>query len=139
MPLRIVIDTGVFLSQMNPDPTGGSLWDEMRAGRIVPLISAATLAEFQRKLADPRFNLPGHRSAVIIAEYASMAEAVEDVPDLGGGGCRDPKDWPFVDLALYAGCDALVSHDYDLLDKNGEWAFPVIRVSELSAMLRDSS
>ena len=138
MPLRIVIDTSVFLSQMNPDPTGGSLWDEMRAGRIVPLISAATLAEFQRKLADPRFNLSGDRIAVIIAEYISLAEPVADVPELGGGGCRDRKDWPFVDLALYAGCDALVSNDYDLLDKNGEWAFPVVRASELSAMLRDS-
>lgn len=138
MPLRIVIDTSVFLSQMNPAPTGGSLWDEMRAGRIVPLISAATLAEFQRKLADPRFNLSSDRIAVIIAEYVSRAEAVADVPELGGGGCRDRKDWPFVDLAFYAGCDALVSNDHDLLDKNGEWTFPVVRASELPAMLRDS-
>lgn len=49
MPVRIVVDTGVFLSQMNPVPTGGNLWAEMRAGRVVPLMSAETLAEFQAK------------------------------------------------------------------------------------------
>lgn len=67
-----------------------------------------------------------------------MGTFVEDVPDLGGGGCRDPKDWPFVNLAHFAGCDALVSHDSDLLDMNGVWNFPVIRVSGLLELLARS-
>ena len=138
MPLRAVVDTGVFLAQMNPDPTGGSLWAEMRAGRVVPLISTDTLAEFQRKLSDPRFGLSRAAVAAIVLEYVSFAVSVDDVPDLGGGGCRDPDDQAFVNLALFADCDAIVSHDGDLLDLNGSLPFPVLRVSEFLALLRSS-
>ena len=138
MPLRTVIDTGVFLAQMNPDPTGGRLWFEMRAGNVVPLLSAETLDELERKLSEPRFRLSETDAAAIIAEYLSMGIYVTDVPDLGGGGCRDPDDRAFVNLALFADCDAIVSHDGDLLDLNGSLSFPVLRVSEFLALLRSS-
>ncbi len=127
---RIVADTSALLTQARSGVTDSSLWDVIRKGRVVPLVSLATYAEFREKLADPRFSIPEAERASILAEYLSYAEYTRDVPDSGNEVCRDEKDRPFVDLALAKEADAIVSVDPDLLDCNGLWDFPVLNVTE---------
>ena len=106
-----------------------SLWNVIRSGRVVPLVSRATYAEFREKLGDPRFGISEAVRDSILAEYLRYAEYTREVPDSGSTVCRDEKDKPFVDLAMAKEADAIVSVDPDLLDCNGLWEFEVLNVT----------
>ncbi len=126
------MDTSALLTQARSGITDSSLWDAMRNGRVVPLVSRVTYEEFREKLGDPRFGISPAARETILAEYLSHAEYTRDVPDSGDTKCRDEKDKPFVDLALAKEADAIVSADYDLLDCNGLWDVPVLNVTEFT-------
>ena len=124
------MDTSALLTQARSGITDSSLWDAMRSGRVVPLVSRVTYEEFREKLGDPRFGISPAARDTILAEYLSYAEYTRDVPDSGVTVERDEKDKPFVDLALAKEADAIVSADYDLLDCDGLWDVPVLNVTE---------
>lgn len=127
---RVVVDTSALLAQARSGITDSSLWDAIRHGRVIPLVSRATYEEFRDKLGDPRFGIsPGMRDS-ILAEYLHYAEYTRDVPDSGSDGIRDERDKPFVDLAMAKEADVIVSADFDLLDCNGMWDFPVMSITE---------
>lgn len=128
--LRVVLDTGVHLTQARSGLRDSSIWAAMRSGRVVPLVSRATYLEFRDKLGDPRFGISEAERDSILAEYLSYAEYIRDVPDSGSTVPQDEKDKPFVDLAMAKEADAIVSIDPDLLDCNGLWDFPVLNVTE---------
>ena len=127
---RVVVDTSGLLTQAKSGLTDSSLWEAIRSGRVIPLVSLATYEEFRRKLGDPRFGISAAARDSILAEYLYYAEYTRDVPDSGDAVCRDEHDKPFVDLAMAKEADAIVSVDPDLLDCNGLWDFPVLTVSE---------
>lgn len=127
---RVVVDTSGLLTQAKSGVTDSTLWDAIRNGRVIPLVSLATYEEFRRKLGDPRFGISAAARDSILAEYLYYAEYTRDVPDSGCTVCRDEMDKPFVDLAMAKEADAIVSVDPDLLDCNGLWDFPVLTVSE---------
>ena len=127
---RVVLDTGVHLTQARSGLRDSSIWVAMRSGRVVPLVSRATYEEFRDKLGDPRFGISEAERNSILAEYLSYAEYTRDVPDSGIEMRQDEKDKPFVDLAMAKEADAIVSVDPDLLDCNGLWDFPVLTVTE---------
>ena len=127
---RVVLDTGVHLTQARSGLRDSSIWVAMRSGRVVPLVSRATYEEFRDKLGDPRFGISEAERNSILAEYLSYAEYTRDVPDSGIEMRQDEKDKPFVDLAMAKEADAIVSIDPDLLDCNGLWDFPILSVTE---------
>ena len=127
---RVVVDTSALLTQARSGITDSSLWDAIRGGRVVPLVSRATYEEFRTKLGDPRFGISSAARDTVLAEYLRYAEYTRDVPDSGIAMNRDGNDKPFVDLALAKEADAIVSADYDLLDCNGLWEVPVLNVTE---------
>ena len=127
---RVVLDTGVHLTQAKSGLRDSSIWVAMRSGHVVPLVSRATYEEFREKLGDPKFGISEAERDSILAEYLNYAEYTRDVPDSGSTICRDEKDRPFVDLAMAKEADAIVSVDPDLSDCNGLWDFPVLNVTE---------
>ena len=58
---------------------------------------------------------------------------VPDPPDVPE--CRDPRDRPFLELAMAARADALVTGDNDLLTLAEVFAVPIITPTELMARL----
>ena len=134
---RVVIDTSGLLTQAKSGITDSSLWQAIRSGRVIPLVSLATYEEFRRKLGDPRFGISAAARDSILAEYLRYAEYTREVPDSGDAICRDEHDKPFVDLAMAKEADAIVSIDLDLLDCNGLWDFPVLTVSEFIRSLNE--
>lgn len=49
--------------------------------------------------------------------------------------CRDPRDVPFLELAMAGQADALVSGDRDLLVLKPDFPVPILRPGELRLML----
>ena len=78
------------------------------------LASAQTTTELVRVLGYPKFRLSQAERDELLGEYLPWCEAevdrLVDVPD-----CRDPDDRIFLELAVSASADALVTGDGDLL------------------------
>lgn len=114
---RWVLDTNVVLSALiRPGGVSGRLRLAWQSQRFVPLISRPTATELIRVLAYPKFKLPPEEQHDLLADYLPWAETFR-VPDPPPRTpvCRDPHDVPFLQLALAAKADALITGDADLL------------------------
>ena len=113
---RWVLDTNVVLSALiRPGGVSGRLRLAWQSQRFVPLVSRATAAELIRVLAYPKFKLAPGEQHDLLADYLPWAETfrVPDPPPKTPT-CRDPHDVPFLQLAMAAETDALVTGDADL-------------------------
>ena len=114
---RWVLDTNVVLSALvRPGAVSGRLRLAWQAALHVPLVSRDTVAELIRVLAYPKFKLAADEQHDLLADYLPWTETfrVPDPPPRTPP-CRDPHDLPFLQLALAARADALVTGDGDLL------------------------
>ena len=136
-PPRLVLDTSVLLSALL-FPAGRVSWirTEWRAGRIRPLVSRDTTAEFLRVLAYPKFGLSAGERQDLLDDYLPWCETVS-VPDPPATvpECRDPFDRPFLELALAGRADALVTGDADLLTLANAFAVPILTPAALRQRL----
>ena len=126
-PARWVLDTNVLLSALL-FPSGRLTWlrDAWRSGIILPLASRETTTELIRVLCYPKFGLTHREREDLLADYLPHCESVivstaPPVPD-----CRDPFDRPFLELALAAQADALVTGDKDLPALAASFPIPVL-------------
>lgn len=137
-PVRAVLDTNVLLSAL-VFPTGRVSWfrGAWRSGRIRPLVNRDTTAEFIRVLAYPKFRLDEEEQRHLLDDYLPFCEAV-DVPDPPPTipACRDPFDRPFLELALAADADVLVSGDADVLALANEFSVPIVSPGAFKRQLR---
>lgn len=136
-PRRVVLDTNVVVSAL-VFREGRLAWlrEAWAAGRVVPLVSAETVAELVRVLAYPKLKLSEEETKNVLAHYMEHAEAVREagasvrVPE-----CRDPDDRKFLQLAYAAKADALVTGDEDLLTLAGKSRVPILTPDALKAKL----
>ena len=115
-PARWVLDTTVILSALL-FPSGRLTWlrDAWRSGTVVPLASRGTTAELIRVLHYPRFELTPSKREDLLGDYLPYCEPVIVSEPVTIPRCRDPGDRPFVELAVAAQADALVTGNKDLL------------------------
>ena len=116
-PRRVVLDTNVAVSSL-VFREGRLAWlrGAWEAGRVVPVVSADTIAELVRVLAYPKLKLSEDEMKNVLAHYMEHAEAVGEVgTSVRIPECRDPDDRMFLRLAYAAKVDALVTGDADLL------------------------
>ena len=138
-PRRVVLDTNVAVSAL-VFREGRLAWlrEAWAAGRVVPLVSAETLAELVRVLAYPKLKLSEEETKNVLAHYMEHAEAVREagasvrVPE-----CRDPDDRKFLQLAYAAKADALVTGDADLLALAGKSRVLILTPDALKAKLEE--
>jgi putative PIN family toxin of toxin-antitoxin system len=137
-PRRVVLDTNVAVSAL-VFREGRLAWlrEAWEAGRIVPIVSAETVAELVRVLAYPKLKLSEEETKDVLAHYMEHAEAVREagasvrVPE-----CRDPDDRKFLQLAYAAKADALVTGDEDLLTLAGKSRVPILAPDALKSKLQ---
>jgi putative PIN family toxin of toxin-antitoxin system len=112
-----VLDTNVALSALiRPGGITGRLRLAWQAGLLVPLVSRDTASELIRVLTYPKFRLSRTEQHDLLADYLPWAETVRIAnPPPRTPDCRDGHDVPFLQLALAAKADALVTGDADLL------------------------
>ena len=137
-PLRVVLDTNVAVSAL-VFREGRLAWlrEAWEAGRVVPIVSAETVAELVRVLAYPKLKLSDEETKNVLAHYMEHAEAVREVSaSVRIPECRDPDDRIFLRLAHAARVDALVTGDEDLLAVAGPSRIPILAPSTLKTKLR---
>lgn len=134
--MRIVIDTNCLISALLFSGQLDWLRQAWQLRRIVPLLSNPTATEIVRVLAYPKFKLTSAEREAVLAEILPFAEAVDlpvRLPPVPG--LRDPGDRPFLELAIVARADALVTGDRDLLVVAPRFAIPILTPAELQQRL----
>lgn len=125
---RAVLDTNVAVSALL-FREGRLAWlrEAWEGRRVVPVVSAATVAELVRVLGYPKFKLAGDDAKNLLAVYMEHAEAVGEVGRfIRVPRCRDADDRVFLRLAYAARVDALVTGDDDLLAVAAESRIPIL-------------
>ncbi|MBK5274424.1 MAG: putative toxin-antitoxin system toxin component, PIN family [Desulfuromonadales bacterium] len=114
-PLRIVLDTNVLISALLFSGRVGMLRDLWKTGRIIPLVSKETFAEFRKVLSYPKFKLSLREiRAILNEEILPFVEPVEIIEQVTGI-CRDPLDDMFLAVADSGGAQFLITGDQNLL------------------------
>lgn len=135
--MRAVFDTNVVVSALVFGRRLAWLRHAWESGRVVPLVCRPTADELLRVLTYPKFRLSPPERQILLADYLPYAEVAslpDPRPDLPLA-CRDRDDVPFLQLALAARADALVSGDADLAVLRGAAPVRVISAAELRAVL----
>ena len=126
-PPRIVLDTNVLLSAMLFH-AGTLSWLRLawQSEAIHPLASHDTTTELIRVLSYPKFKLTSDEREDLLADYLPWCETVTVPNKIKLPDCRDPFDRPFLELALTAKADALITGDKDLLVLSHLFAVPIL-------------
>lgn len=124
---RVVLDTNVLLSALLFH-AGALSWlrHAWRTQGIRPLASRDTAAELIRVLTYPKFRLTAAEREELLGDYLPWCETVRVPKRTKVPRCRDPFDRPFLELALAAKADALVTGDKDLLALADAFAVPIL-------------
>jgi uncharacterized protein len=112
--MRVVIDTGVFISAAIKAQTVPSLAVHRAAQRGVLLKSSSTEAELLEVIDRPylaKLIAPAARARLL--ELMTQAELVPVSERIAM--CRDPKDDKFLELAVNGRADVILTGDADLL------------------------
>ena len=133
---RWVLDTNVLLSALL-FPTGRLTWlrDAWRAGTILPLVSRETATELIRVLGYPRFGLTPREREDLLADYLPHCESIIVSTPPPIPQCRDPFDRPFLELAVAAHADALITGDKDLHSLARVFPIPILTPLDALATL----
>jgi putative PIN family toxin of toxin-antitoxin system len=131
---RVVLDTNILVSALLFKGDLAKIVDLWKKGKIIPVLSRETFAEFEAVLEYPKFSLTRQEIKVIIEEellpYFEVIEITEDVE----GICRDTADDKFIACAVSASADFIVTGDKDLLDMGKYKAIKIISASVLLKM-----
>jgi putative PIN family toxin of toxin-antitoxin system len=120
---RIVLDTNIWLDWLVfKDSSLLYLKKEFSEGRVEILIDAACEAELERVLAYDlaKHTLDAAAQAACLAECRRIVQRVDHAAPEAERKllprCADPDDQKFLELALAARADALVTKDHKLLE-----------------------
>ena len=131
--MRVVFDTNIVLSALVFGRRLAWLRGAWARGVAVPVVCRETTAELLRVLSYPKFELTPTERDLLLAEYlpfAEVAQLPESLPILSVE-CRDRDDVLFIQLALAAKVDYLVSGDSDLWTLRDVAPVPIASVDQL--------
>ena len=144
MPLRVVIDTNIWVSGLIlPDSLPGAVLEAVRARRVVPIMSWAMgreLVDVLRRPSIRRYGITEGDIDDVLVVVGPLLPDVDIAVDI-----RDPDDRPVIGAAIAGHADAIVTGDGDILDDEAlrEWllrrSVEVLTAAELLARLRSRS
>jgi putative PIN family toxin of toxin-antitoxin system len=112
---RVVIDTNVLLSGLLSSTSTPARAVERAVREDQVLASKETLRELAGKLLSPKFDryVARERRMALLDRLAPNLVVVEIVQRVRA--CRDPKDDPFLEVAVNGSANLIVTGDRDLL------------------------
>ncbi len=128
---RYVIDTNLLISavllEKSPPDIGIRYIDES-GGTLV--FSIETFEEFKSVLMRPKFDryVSSEKRREVISLLASSGDFVQ--PDVLFSLCRDVKDNKFLEVAVAADVDCLITGDKDLLVLKKIEGIPIMRLTD---------
>lgn len=125
-PLRAVFDTNVVVSALL-FPRGSVAWlrEAWAGATVIPVVSREMLHELIRVLAYPKFRLTSDDREELLGDYVPYTVLAEIPKARKTPRCRDPHDQIFVDTAVLARVDVLVSGDGHLHELGPSLEIPV--------------
>lgn len=121
-PPQVVLDTNIVMDMLHfQDSRTAWLKEAIAMGRIRCFGDAVCIAELERVVAYPEFDLdPADREALIetYLGFVTRCETAEDGEDNGDAAlprCRDKDDQKFLELAARCKADLLITRDKQLL------------------------
>lgn len=136
--IRAVLDTNVVVSALLFDGQASRLLALWQRRRFIPVISRSILQEYLRVLAYPKFKLASQDVRGAIEELLPSAEVAAPKRRLRIIR-RDPTDNRFLECALAANAQYLVSGDDDLLSLETFQGIRVVSVTEFLAILEGTA
>jgi uncharacterized protein len=122
--LTAVLDSNVLISLLVfSDPRYPGIAAAWASGSLRVVTDDACAAEFERVLAYPRLKLDASRQSAIFAVFETrtfrLGVAGKGADPAALPKCKDADDQKFLELALAAGADLLVTGDRELLKLGG--------------------
>lgn len=114
---RVVLDTNCLVSTLLfAHGQLGWLRVAWQSARYIPLVSQAIVKELLQVLAYPKFRLDVNEQESLLAEFLPYAETVSHRTNLSIKlpVLSDPDDMKFLELAVIAKANVLVSGDSDI-------------------------
>jgi len=136
--MRAVIDTGVFVSALiHRQGTTGDVLRFLRDGRFTAIYTTDLLVEIIDVLGRAHFRTKYHIEPDDITALINLIRLRGELvtPTQKVTVCRDPKDDKFLEAALAAQTDCIVSGDADLLVLTPFQEIPILRPAEFLARL----
>jgi putative PIN family toxin of toxin-antitoxin system len=140
-----VFDCMIFVQALaNAKGPASACYELVRGGRLRLDVSSDTLAEVDDVLSRPKLRrkLPGLTDNAVEAflrDIVGRSTMFSDIPEAFRLE-RDPKDEPYINLAIASGASFLVTWDRDLLDlmddEGFRQRFPSLTILEPTALLR---
>ena len=112
--MTVVIDTNVVLSAILFGGKPKQVLEKALSGSIQLAISESPVNELQGVLQRPKFELSAQLVQTIVSEYASIASWIEPSEHFNVV-VDDPSDNHFIDCAVAAKADYLITGDRHLL------------------------
>lgn len=147
----VVFDCNIFLQALvNPKGAAGACLALFESGEIELYVSAQVLAEVAEVLSRPQVrqlapSLTLETIEAFVENIRDKAICLRNVPDEYHFE-RDPKDEPYLNLAIIANATYLVSKDNDLLDlmetqkaeaRNFRLRYPMLKILTAPAFLQE--
>jgi putative PIN family toxin of toxin-antitoxin system len=136
--MRAVIDTGVFVSALiRKQGTTGDVLRALRDGRFIAIYTTDIVVEIIDVLGRAKFRVKYHIEPDDITTIINLIRLRGELvtPTQKVTACRDPKDDKFLEAAIVAQADCIVSGDADLLDLTPFQEIPILRPAEFLARL----
>ncbi|MHB8925323.1 MAG: putative toxin-antitoxin system toxin component, PIN family [Coriobacteriia bacterium] len=133
--MRIVLDTNVIVSGLlSPFGSPGEIVRMVSSGTLVLCLDARLLAEYDEVLARPRFGFDPDSVAAFLDYVNFKSEAVASQPL--SHRLPDLDDEPFLEVALAAGADCLVTGNLAHFPVDRRSGVMVLSPAEFMAALR---
>lgn len=132
-----MFDTNVAVSTLVFGRRLAWLRQSWAQAQTIPIICRETASELIRVLAYPKFSLSREDREFMLEDYLPFVEivAIPDPPPVIPAPCRDASDTIFVQLAIVAAADFVVTGDADLTALRESSPVRVITVGELRRIL----
>lgn len=129
---RLVVDTNVLISALlSPSGVPRRVIDKLAVSGATLLFSDETFAELATRIAKPKFD-PYRTKEQMNAFLDWLVELGEwSTPVLDVDACRDSDDNKFLEVALSAEADCLISGDDDLLTLHPFEDLPILTPATL--------
>ncbi len=132
---KVVLDTNVLVSALLLKGELSKIVDLWEKGKIIPVISRETFAEFKKVLSYPKFSLTDKEIKTTIEENILPFFFFFYIAANVTGVCRDPNDDKFISCAISASADFIVSGDKDLCELGRYRSIKIINVKEFIKMI----
>jgi len=132
--MTVVIDTNVVLSAILFGGKPKQVLEMALSGSIQLAISESLVNELQGVLQRPKFELSAQLIQTVVSEYASIARWIEPSQHFNVV-VDDPSDNQFIDCAVAAKADYLITGDKHLLNLGTFKMVKIVSVDNFIAIL----